>query len=47
MIQDLQLRGYADRTIEAYVHAVAQLAKSIMHPPTRSRKSRSATICCI
>ena len=27
MIQDLQLRGYADRTIEAYVHAVAQLAK--------------------
>ena len=26
MIQDLQLRGYADRTIEAYVHAVAQLA---------------------
>lgn len=27
MIQDLQLRGYADRTIGAYVHAVAQLAK--------------------
>ena len=27
MIQDLQLRGYADRTIEAYVYAVAQLAK--------------------
>jgi hypothetical protein len=27
MIQDLQLRGYADRTIEAYVHAVAQLAR--------------------
>jgi integrase/recombinase XerD len=27
MIQDLQLRGYADRTIEAYVHAMAQLAK--------------------
>ena len=27
MIQDLQLRGYADRTIEAYVHAVAQVAK--------------------
>jgi integrase/recombinase XerD len=26
MIQDLQLRGYADRTVEAYVHAVAQLA---------------------
>ena len=27
MIQDLQLRGYADRTVEAYVHAVAQLAR--------------------
>lgn len=27
MIQDLQLRGYAERTIEAYVHAVAQLAR--------------------
>lgn len=27
MIQDLQLRGYADRTVEAYVRAVAQLAR--------------------
>jgi integrase/recombinase XerD len=27
MIQDLQLRGYADRTIEAYTRAVAQLAE--------------------
>ena len=27
MIQDLQLRGYSDRTVEAYVRAVAQLAK--------------------
>jgi site-specific recombinase XerD len=27
MIQDLQLRGYSDRTIEAYVRAVAQLAQ--------------------
>ena len=26
MTQDLQLRGYADRTVEAYVRAVAQLA---------------------
>ncbi len=33
MIQDLQLRGYADRTIEAYVHAVAQLAKFYHAPP--------------
>ncbi|MGQ0767156.1 MAG: site-specific integrase [Gemmatimonadota bacterium] len=27
MIQDLQLRGYSDRTVEAYVRAVAQLAQ--------------------
>jgi site-specific recombinase XerD len=27
MIQELQLRGYSDRTIEAYVHSVAQLAR--------------------
>jgi site-specific recombinase XerD len=27
MIHDLQLRGYADRTVEAYVRAVAQLAQ--------------------
>jgi len=27
MMQDLQLRGYSDRTVEAYVRAVAQLAK--------------------
>jgi site-specific recombinase XerD len=27
MIQDLQLRGYADRTVEAYTYAVAQLAR--------------------
>lgn len=27
MTQDLQLRGYADRTVEAYVGAVARLAQ--------------------
>jgi site-specific recombinase XerD len=27
MIQDLQLRGYSDRTVEAYVRSVAQLAQ--------------------
>jgi len=27
MIEDLQLRGYSERTVEAYVHAVAQLAR--------------------
>jgi site-specific recombinase XerD len=27
MIDDLRLRGYADRTVEAYVRAVAQLAR--------------------
>jgi len=26
MTQDLQLRGYSDRTVEAYVRAVVQLA---------------------
>ena len=26
MIEDLTLRGYAERTVEAYVRAVAQLA---------------------
>src|SRR3989304_5974372 len=35
MIQDLQLRGYADRTIEAYVHAVAQLARFYHASPDR------------
>jgi site-specific recombinase XerD len=33
MIQDLQLRGYADRTVEAYVHAVAQLARFYQTSP--------------
>ena len=27
MMHDLQLRGYSDRTVEAYVRAVAQLAQ--------------------
>lgn len=27
MIEDLQLRGYSERTVEAYVHPVVQLAK--------------------
>lgn len=26
-LEDLQLRGYAERTVEAYVHAVAQLTR--------------------
>ena len=30
LTQDLQLRGYADRTVEAYVRAVAQLAKHVL-----------------
>ena len=33
IIQDLQLRGYADRTVEAYVHAVAQLARFYQTSP--------------
>ena len=35
MIEDLQLRGYADRSIEAYVHAVSQLARYYKRPPDR------------
>ncbi len=35
MTQDLQLRGYADRTVEAYVRAVAQLAKFYHASPDR------------
>lgn len=27
MIEEMQLRGYAQSTIEGYVHAVAQLAR--------------------
>jgi integrase/recombinase XerD len=35
MIEDLQLRGYSGRTVEAYVHAVAQLARFYGMPPDR------------
>ena len=35
MTQDLQLRGYADRTVEAYVRAVAQLATFYRTSPDR------------
>jgi integrase/recombinase XerD len=35
MIQDLQLRGYSDRTVEAYVRPVAQLAKFYGTSPDR------------
>ena len=35
MTQDLQLRGYADRTVEAYVRAVAQLAQFYHAAPDR------------
>ena len=34
MIDDLQLRGYAERTVEAYVRAVAQLARFYHASPT-------------
>jgi site-specific recombinase XerD len=33
MIQDLQLRGYAERTVGAYVHPVAQLARFYQASP--------------
>jgi site-specific recombinase XerD len=33
MIEDLQIRGYADRTVEAYVRAVAQLARFYKRSP--------------
>lgn len=35
MIGDMQLRGFADRTIEAYVHAVRGLARHFNTPPDR------------
>jgi len=35
MIQDLQLRGYADRTVESYVAAVVQLAQFYHTAPDR------------
>lgn len=35
LIHDLQLRGYADRTVEAYVRAVAQLARFYHASPDR------------
>jgi integrase/recombinase XerD len=35
MIEDLRLRGYADRTVEAYVTAVARLARFHHTPPDR------------
>ena len=35
LTQDLQLRGYSDRTVEAYVGAVAQLAKFYHASPDR------------
>jgi integrase/recombinase XerD len=35
MIEDLRLRGYADRTVDAYVGAVARLAQFHHTPPDR------------
>lgn len=35
MIEELQLRGYADRTVEAYVHTVSQLAQHYGRSPDR------------
>lgn len=33
MIENLQLRGYSERTVHAYVHPVAQLARFYGRPP--------------
>ena len=33
MIEDMQLHGYAERTQEAYLSAVRQLAKYYQKPP--------------
>lgn len=35
MIEEMQLRGYAQSTIEGYVHAVAQLARHYHRPPDK------------
>src|SRR5438128_9427694 len=33
LIEDMQVRNYSPRTVEAYVAAVAKLAKHFMKPP--------------
>ena len=43
LTQDLQLRGYSDRTVEAYVRAVAQLAKFYHASPDRLCEEQPAT----
>lgn len=35
MIEEMQLQGYAESTIEGYVHAVAQLARHYRRPPDK------------
>ena len=35
MIEEMQLRGYAQSTIEGYVHAVAQLARHYHRAPDK------------
>jgi integrase/recombinase XerD len=35
MIEEMQLRGYAQSTIEGYVHAVSQLARHYRRPPDK------------
>jgi site-specific recombinase XerD len=35
MIEDLQIRGYSDRTVEAYVHSASQLARFYRKSPDR------------
>ena len=37
-IEDLRLRGHADSTVEAYVHAVADLARYLKRSPAHARE---------
>ncbi len=43
MLQDLQLRGYAERTQQMYVRAVRKLAEHYGKSPAKSPKKNCAT----
>lgn len=48
MLEDLRLRGYADRTVEAYITAVARLAQFHHAPPDQlSEEQLRAYLLCL
>lgn len=46
MTEDLQLRGYAEPTIRAYLLAVSQLAKFYGIAPDQITEEQLRTTCC-